>query len=344
MAEVIDLKRLKLGRRPWMPAVGIGVAAVVLLLAAMWWGFTQEVGPDQVAVRQVYFGPGKGVQEKSYGPGLHLVVPGYERLHLFPRDLQKLEFNSSEQGFSQGSRNSISIQTSDGYNVSVDITILYRIKDPYKVVTKVGFGRAYEDKVVVRRADKILREILGKLVAEDFYDDKVRIAAGEKVRQDLTANLDEFGIQVWAVLVRSYRYDDRFQGIIESRKVEDQRLFKNQAEKLRETRKAQKEKALAELRAQIEVLKQEGQNRIRTINADAQTYYRSQVATGNKEVELAKADGARWEREALEKAGASNLVGLEMAETLNGTEIIVVSTTGAAAVNPLDLDALLRGW
>ena len=146
------------------------------------------------------------------------------------------------------------------------------------------------------------------------------------------------------MLVRSYRYDDRFQGIIESRKVEDQRLFKNQAEKLRETRKAIKEKALAELRADIEVVKQEGQNTIRTINADAQTYYRSQVAAGDKEVELALADGARWERLALERAGASNLVGLEMAEALDGTQVIVVSTTGQNGVNPLDLDTLLEGW
>jgi len=344
MGDVIDFNRLKLGKRPWLPAVGVAVAVLIALLAGLWWGFTQEVGPSEVAIRQVYFGPGKGVQETVYGPGLHLVVPGYERLHLFPRDMQKLEFNSSEKGYSDGARQSISIQTSDGYNVSVDITILYRVTDPYKVVTKVGFGRAYEDKIVVKRSDKILREILGKLVAEDFFNDKVRMAAGEVVRQDLSADLETWGIQVWAVLVRSYRYDDRFQGIIESRKVEDQRLFKNQAEKQREIRKAAKEEALAKLRAQIAVIKQEGQNKIRTIKADADTYYRSQVAAGNKEVALAEADGDRWIRGALEKAGASNLVGLEMAETLEGTEIIVVSTTGQNGYSPLDLDKMLKGW
>lgn len=344
MGDVIDFRRLKLGRRPWLPAVGVAIGAVIMLLAVAWWGFTQEVGPNELAIRQVYFGPGKGVQEKVYGPGLNLVIPGYERLHLFPRDMQKLEFNSSEQGYSDGVRPSISIQTSDGYNVSVDITILYRVKDPYTVVTKVGFGRAYEDKIVVKRSDKILREILGKLVAEDFFNDRVRMAAGEKVRQDLSADLETWGIQVWAVLVRSYRYDDRFQGIIESRKVEDQRLFKNQAEKQREIRIAAKEEALAKLRAEIEVIKQQGQNEIRTIRADADTYYRSRVAEGTKEVQLAEADGDRWIRQALEKAGASNLVGLEMAETLDGTEIIVVSTTGQGGYSPLDLDKMIQGW
>ena len=34
----------------------------------------------------------------------------------------------------------------------------------------------------------------------------------------------------------------------------------------------------------------------------------------------------------------------EMAEAMDGTEVIMVSTTGNGGVNPLDLDALLRGW
>ena len=75
MAEPINLKRLKLGKRPALPAIGVAIGLLVALFAGVWWGFTQEVGPDEFAIRQVYFGPGKGVQEKVYGPGLHLVVP-----------------------------------------------------------------------------------------------------------------------------------------------------------------------------------------------------------------------------------------------------------------------------
>ena len=344
MAEVIDFKKLKLGRRPIIPAIAAGIGVILFLIAVGWFSFTQEVGPSEFAIRQVYFGPAKGISETIHGPGLHLVVPGYERLHAFPRGMERLEFNSSERGHTRGARDSISIQTSDGYNVSVDVTVLYRIKDPYTVVTKVGFGTAYEDKVVVKRSDKILRQVLGKLVAEDFFNDRVRIQAGERVRIELQKDLQNWGVQVWAVLVRSYKYDDRFQNIIETRKIEDQRLFKNQAEKLRETRRAQMEKALAELRAEIEVLRQEGANRIRTINADADTYYRSKVAEGRKEVELAIADGTKWEREALEKAGAGNLVGLEMADALDGTEVIMISTTGQSGVNPLNLNQMLEGW
>jgi hypothetical protein len=101
---------------------------------------------------------------------------------------------------------------------------------------------------------------------------------------------------------------------------------------------------LAKLEANISVVKQGGQNRIREIRADADRYYREKVAEGNKSLELALADGAKWERQALEAAGASNVVGLEMAEAMDGVEIIMISTTGENASNPLDLDSLLGGW
>ena len=105
----------------------------------------------------------------------------------------------------------LNIQTSDGYNVTVDISIMYRISDLYEVVTKVDLPRAYEDKVVLKRADTILRENLGRMIAEDFFNDRVRMKAAETVREKLSIDLKDWGIEVWAVLVRSYDYDRGFQ-------------------------------------------------------------------------------------------------------------------------------------
>ena len=330
--------------------LGISLAVVFGLLGVLWFGFTDTVGPDQFAIKQVYLGPGKGVKEDVYGPGMHLVIPGYERLHRFPRDLQVLDFNSEELRFAgpigtdRRIAPALNIQTSDGYNVTVDISILYRIKDPYKVVTKVGFGRAYEDKVVLKRSDTVLRENLGRMIAEDFYNDKVRMKAAENVRERLAADLEDWGVQVWAVLVRSYDYDQGFQEKIEAKKIQDQRKFKEQAETRKEKERGDMNEILAKLEADISVIKQGGQNRVREIKADADRYFREKVAEGEKAVELARADGDRWERQALEASGASNVVGLEMAEALKGTEVIMISTTGDSAVNPLDLDSLLGGW
>lgn len=331
-------------------AAGLGgIALVAVLLGAGVLASTQTVGPDEFAVRQVYLGPGKGVQEGVYGPGTHLVIPGYEKLHVFPRDMQVLDLNNEDQ--SQYTRDTdrrhapaIKIQTSEGYQVTVDISVLYRVVDPYTVVTQVGAGRLYENTIVARRADKILRQTLGQLNAEDFYSDRVRTVKAEEARRLLSEDLAAWGIQVWGVLIRDYNYDQRYQQAIEDRKIQDQKVFKNQAEAVAASREAEKNRVLAEGQATIDVELERGRAEVRKIAAEADLYSRAKIAEGDKLVALAEAEGTRLENDALQQAGASNLVGLEMAEALGNTKVIVVSTTGPGAVNPLDLDTLLEGW
>lgn len=346
---------LKLPKPPGLRGVVplMGLAAVAMLGGAGFLALTQRVEPDQQAVRQVYFGPSKGVGQGIYGPGLHLVIPGYERLHKFPSDLQILDMNDTEVKFEQsGGRMpedymvapSIRIQTSEGYQVTVDVAILYRVVDPYKVVTKVGPGRIYETKVVTRQGDKILRQTLGRLEAEDFYNQALRTKAIADARDLLAQDLEEWGLEVVMVSLRDYTYDSRYQEAIEQRKIQDQTVFKNKAEAVAATQAAEKDRTLAEGQANIEVERERGRAEVRKIAAEADLYFRQKVAEGDLLVALAEAEGTRLENAALQQAGASNMVGLEMAKAMDGTQVIIVSTTGAGAVNPLDLERLVSGW
>jgi regulator of protease activity HflC (stomatin/prohibitin superfamily) len=333
-------------------AMAVGALAAAVVGVAAFLSLTVRVGPDEFAIRQVYLGPGQGVHQDVYGPGLWLVIPGYERLHAFPRDLQVLDLNDREveyfaqKGVPEDVRAipSVKIQTSEGYQVSVDMTVLYRVVDPYTVLTKVGAGRIYESTVVERRADKILRQTFGRLDAEDFYDEQRRMTEAEDARRLLAEDLAPWGIQVWGVLVRGYSYDERYQDAIEQRKVQDQKVFKNQAEAFAASREAEKNRVIAEGQARIAVEKQRGDAEVRKIAADADLYARQRLAEGDKLVALAEAEGTRLENAALEAAGAGNIVGLRMAEALRGADVIVVSTTGQDATNPLDLDGLVNGW
>lgn len=87
---------------------------------------TTYVPPNMMAIKQVYFGSQAGMRPERYGPGLHFVVSGIERLHFFPADLQvvNLSDSSSETSAQFRSAPSIKIQTSDGYNVQLDVTLL----------------------------------------------------------------------------------------------------------------------------------------------------------------------------------------------------------------------------
>ena len=101
---------------------------------------------------------------------------------------------------------------------------------------------------------------------------------------------------------------------------------------------------LAEGQATVGIEQERGRAEVRKIAAEADLYYRKRIAEGDLLVALAEAEGTRLENAALRVSGASNIVGIEMAKALDGTEVIIVSTTGDGAMNPLDLDAMLKGW
>ncbi len=327
---------------------GAGIITVGALLAAvvLWAMFTTDVRPNEFAVRQVFLGPNKGIQDDVFGPGLHFVMPGYERLHAFPRSMQLLEFNDNSVTTSEQSlvAPSIRIQTSEGYEVTVDVTIAYRVVDPVKVIKRVGPGRLYETSLMIPRSDKYLRQKLGELNAEEFYSGPLRRQKAQEARQMLAADVAPAGIQVWNVMVRHYTYDSRYQEAIEQRKIQDQTVFKNRAEAVAANREAEKNRVLAEGAASIEVEKERGRGEIKKIRADADLYYRQKVAEGDLLVALAEAEGTKLENQALQASGAGNMVGLKMAEVVENAQVIVVPTDGDGGVNPLDLDQLIAGW
>ena len=307
---------------------------------------TIYVRPYEMGVKQVILGSEKGIREGVYGPGLHWVTPGAERMHLFPSDLQLLEMadNSAEVGEGADHRvvRAIKIQTSEGYTVSADVTVLYRIEDPYRVITQIGPGRLYEDSAVIPRAEQVLRRTLGEMDADDFYKGDRRDKAVALAQKVMVAELEPKGIKVTHVLLRQYRYDARYQQAIEQRKIQDQSVFKNMAEAEAAQAEAEKNRIIAEGQAKVQVELSRGDAEVAKLRSEAELYRRTQAAQGDLVVKLAKAKGIELENVALRGAGSENMVGLKMADVLGGTQVIVVPTDGEGGVNPLDLNAALK--
>ena len=199
----------------------VGSSFIVLLLA--YGSCTTYVRPGQAGVKQIKFGMGKGIEPIVYGVGLHYVGFG-ETMHRFPTRLQVLELTSSRNEAAQdqveGHRttSAINIQTSEGYNVRVDATVLYRVSDPLRVMRSIGPGRLFEDSAVIPRAAQDLRRTLGELDAEDFYRGTKRMEKAREAQVQLAAELKDKGIEVVQVFVRKYVYDARYQNAIEQRR------------------------------------------------------------------------------------------------------------------------------
>jgi len=334
----LNVPRVSVPQGGKMRLLWIAGASLLVLLVG-YNSCTTYVKPGEAGVKQIKFGIGKGIDPVVYGTGLHYVGVG-ETMHRFPLRLQVLELSNSRSeatGELEGHRGGpgVNIQTSEGYTVQVDVTVLYRVADPLKVMQTIGPGRLFEDSAVIPRAQQDLRRALGELDAEDFYRGDKRVQKARAAQQALQTELKDKGIEVLQVLIRRYTYDQRYQQAIEQRKIQDQTVYKNEAE-------AKSNKIVAEGAAAVQVELARGETEVKKLEADADLYRRKKAADGDLLVKLAEAQGTELENQALRGVGSENMVGMRMADALKGTQIIVLPTDGEGGMNPLDLKTLLR--
>ena len=305
------------------------------------------VKPYEFGIKQVNIGVKRGVLDKKYGPGYWLVKPfGMEKMHHFPRHLQVLDMTLTEKGDRNNPGHAYDraakIQTSDGFFVDVDATILYRIADPYKVMTTLGPGDMYLTNGILPKAEPILKQSLGELNTEDFYNSPLRTEKADKACADLNAELVSKGIQVEKVLIRYFKYSDEIQKSIEAKKLQDQLVFKNQAEAKANTEEAMTKKVGQEGEMKVKVILQEGEAYKTEKNAEQELYTRKRAAEATLLVKTAEAEATQLKNDAMQVLGFDRKVAMEMAKALDGLECVVVPTGGANGVNPLDLDGMLK--
>jgi hypothetical protein len=144
------------------------------------------------------------------------------------------------------------------------------------------------------------------------------------------------------VLVRYFTYSEEIQKNIEAKKLQDQLVFKNQAERRAAEEGAKLQKVVSEGEAFVQVKLQEGEAYQVTRLAERDLYVRTKHANGDLLVKLADARKTELKNAALRGAGSERMVGLKMAEVYEGLEAIILSSDGPGGVNPLDLRKTLQ--
>jgi regulator of protease activity HflC (stomatin/prohibitin superfamily) len=306
------------------------------------------VAPNEYGIKVVQVGilSKRGVHSEVYETGYHFVLRpfGIERMFLFPKDIQVLDLTGAREEAAQEAKvtKPAHIQTSDGFFVDVDVSILYRVKDPYAVFTLLGPGRLFESNGILPKAEPFLKQTLGELTTEEFYNSVARTKKTEMAREMLDKELEAYGLEVKQVLVRYFRYTEEIQRNIEEKKLKDQLVFKNQAEGRAAIEGALLKKSIQEGQATIDVKLQEGRAYITRKEAERDLYVRSKRAEADLLIKLAEAKKTQLRNDALQGAGSDRMVGLKLAEVYKGLELVVLPSDGPNGVNPLDLDRTMR--
>jgi regulator of protease activity HflC (stomatin/prohibitin superfamily) len=304
-SEFLTATRSRLGRAIRLVLL-IGAPVLILRTCA-----TTYVAPDEVGLRQISFGPHKGLQKELVQSGYRREVSGYERIFTFPRDLQVIEFtnNPVESEARHRVLPAINCPTVDGYPVSIDVSVLYRIANPYLVVSRFGFGKAYEDSVVIRFTDPGVKHHLGELRAEEFYRDS-RLQKVSDLRRELAARFAENGLQLSDIVVRQYDYPATFQKLTEQKKIQDQSVLANRALAKQNEVQTRLNEITAEGQNLINVKTADFQAQITEINALKDLYERQKHAEGDLLVRSAEAAGSEQINRAMEGPGSEKLLRL----------------------------------
>ena len=307
--------------------------------------FFVYVQPDEFGIKVARVGINRGVQKEIYHAGLTFVLPfGLQQMYRLPKGIQVLELTNFPETAAEAARKdrAAHIQTSDGFFVDVDVSMLYHIKDPYLVFTTIGPGTLFEDNGIIPKAEPALKETLGKLTTEEFYNSPMRVKKAEEAKGQLNNELNLKGIEVDQVLVRYFKYSPEIQKNIEEKKLQDQMVFTNQSAARAAREEAELKKIVQEGMVIAAVELEKGKAYVTRKIAEKDLYVRKKKAEADLMVKLAEAERVRLKNEALKGIGSERMVGLKMADAYKGLDIIILPSDGPDGVNPLNLDNTLQ--
>ncbi len=289
------------------------------------------------------------------------------RLYVLDRTLQTLEMTADPNRGERSGKDDVKIKTVDGSDVLVDVVVQYRIMADKAdlVLQSSGPDDAFKQKWARDYVRTLVRENLGELTTEHFYDAALRSQQIDAATVAANAALEPYGIQVDSIVIPTRpRFYAEYEAMIKKKKLADQQAqqeeSKAQAALQRKnteevTATNQKNVAVEQYQGSVErlIIQTEAEcNRIQreadayydrvSIGAEAALYQKSREAEGILATKQAEADGIAAMGKALSGEGGLNMVKLEYARRLKDvvvtgqpytTDAVTsrVAITGAAA-------------
>jgi len=320
---------------------------------------TIDVPVGHVGVRTQEYGllGKRGVVEKDFTPGWHRDLGPIDSWTLFQSTVQTLEMTRDPDRGDRKGRDDVQIRSADGYTVSVDVTVKYRIVkgSAHMLYQNTGSGTKYKT-IVRNEAQKICMGVFGQMNTEDFYDPGQRRNRSTEAQRLLAESLEDNFVDVIVVLIRDVQFDPEYEEKIRQKKLADQEVELNRslakaAEKAGETQVIEAETSRRvrviqeEKEAEIKRMENDANLQIAGIMADAEKFATEKKADadliaaqneaeGELLVKMAEAEGESLRNKAMQGVGGSTIVALEAAKNLN----IQSATISTADIDLLDLD------
>ncbi len=266
--------------------------------------------------------------------------------YVLDKTLQSVEMTEQVGRGDRKGKDDLKVKTIDGSDVYVDLKVQYKIDADMaaEVLTTSGPGEAYKEKWTRDYVRSAVRNYLGELTTEDFYDSSKRNELLRKARDVVNERIQPYGILVDSIVIpRRPHFYKEYEEMIKKKKLADQGVLEEQSKALaakqaQETAKVEetnlKNVAVEEFTGEMEqlVIKAEADaekvmreadaySSMVTIGAEAALYEMTQSAEGIVAKKKAEAEGIEALKEALEGEGGRNMVKMEYAKKLQDVSI-----------------------
>lgn len=215
--------------------VGLVIVGVGLLLSIF-----KVIEPGKVGVQTLF---GK-VQDNVLESGLHIINP---LVDITTFDIQTQTYTMSavsSEGQKEGD-DAIRVLSSDGLEVTIDLSVLYKVSPDRAPFILQNIGENYLDKIVRPVSRTAIRDNAVNYAAVDLYSTK-RQEFQDKINHYITANFAKRGLELQQILVRNITLPASVRASIESKINAEQDAQKMQFVLQKERQEAERKRVEAQ--------------------------------------------------------------------------------------------------
>jgi len=251
----------------------VNTFGIVIIAGGLALSMFKQIEAGQVGVQTLF---GK-VQDQVLESGLHIINPLVE-VTLFDVRTQNYTMSAkSGEGQVEGD-DAIRVLSSDGLEVTIDLSVLYKINPSKAPFILQNIGVKYEDNIVRPITRTAIRDNAVNYQAVDLYSVKREEFQG-KINKTITDNFAKNGLEVQQILVRNISLPATVRASIESKIQAEQDAQKMQFVLQKERQEADRKRVEAQGIADYQKI-------ISTGLTDKQLQYQSIIA--QKEIALSQ--------------------------------------------------------
>jgi len=218
----------------------VSIVGVVMLAVGLLLSMFKVIEPGHAGVQSLF---GK-VQDNVLESGLHIVNPAVE-ITVFDTRTQTYTMSAvSSEGQKEGD-DAIRVLSSDGLEVSIDLSVQYKVSPDKAPFILQNIGVDYLEKIVRPVSRTAIRDNAVNYAAVDLYSTK-RQEFQDKINRYITANFVKRGLELQQILVRNITLPASVRASIESKINAEQDAQKMQFVLQKEKQEAERKRVEAQ--------------------------------------------------------------------------------------------------